>query len=131
MIRKALHILVIAILALNLMGAWAFASALDCGMGCCEQSETARSGIPTFEAPSCCAFDGVTCGFETGQYEELFDEAICCYNSASANDDVSYEFLTAGALNPPTHPRTHASAFLEAPPPQTTPIYLSNAVFLC
>jgi hypothetical protein len=131
MIRKTFHILIIAILALNLMGAWAFASLLDCGMGCCESSETAQSGIPTFEAPSCCAVDGVTCGFETGQYEELFDKAICCYNSTSSTDDSSYELLTAVALNTPTNSPTYTHTFHSNGPPQSTSIYLSNAVFLC
>ena len=131
MIRRTLHILVIAILALNLMGAWAFAAAFDCGMACCEPSETAQAGIPTFEAPSCCAMDDVTCDFETGQYEELFDTAICCYNSASSNDDTSYELVTADALHAPTQLRTYAHTLLKEPPPQTTPLYLSNASFLC
>ena len=130
MIRKALHILVIAILALNLMGAWAFASALDCGMGCCEQSETAQSGIPTFEAPSCCAFDGVTCGFETGQYQELFDTAICCFTGV---DKVSAEWDLNVASNFSSHSPTlrFSPSERSTGPPQTTPIYLSNAIFLC
>jgi hypothetical protein len=68
MIRRVLHILVIAVLALNLMGAWAFASALDCGMACCEPGDWA--GTTSFEASSCCQMNDVTCGFETGKYEE-------------------------------------------------------------
>ena len=48
-----------------------------------EVAQVDEKPIPTFEAPSCCAFDGVTCGFETGQYEELFDTAICCFTSKS------------------------------------------------
>ncbi len=130
MIRKALHILVIAILALNLMGAWAFASALDCGMGCCEQSETARSGIPTFEAPSCCAVDGVTCGFETGQYEELFDTAICCFTGV---DKVSAEWdlNVASSLISPSPTLRFPPSEVSAVPTPSTPVYLSNAVFLC
>lgn len=130
MIRKTLHILVIAILALNLMGAWAFASALDCGMGCCEQSETAQSGIATFEAPSCCAFDGVTCGFETGQYEELFDTAICCHTGSAHQDQASAD-LVADKVDTDTPTHRYSVTALSTAPPQDTPIYLSNASLLC
>ena len=63
MIRKIFHILVIAVLALNLMGAWAFASILDCGMECCKPGELASTGVDYYDAPSCCDYDGVQCGF--------------------------------------------------------------------
>ena len=130
MIRKVLHIFVIAILALNLMGAWAFASALDCGMECCEQSETAQSGIPTYEAPSCCALNNVTCGVESSQYEELFDTAICCYTGA---DKVSAEWdlnVFSGIFSPSlTLPFPYSER--STSPPKSTPLYLSNASLLC
>jgi hypothetical protein len=131
MIKKTLHILVITILALNLMGAWAFASAFDCGMECCQPSETAQAGIPTYEAPSCCAMDDITCDFETGQYQELFDTAICCHTTTSSVDDTSYELLAAGVLDTPTHIRTYALTFQKTSSPPSTPVYLSNASFLC
>ena len=129
MIRRTLHILVIAILALNLMGAWAFASAFDCGMECCQQGDWA--GTTSFEARSCCGLDDVTCGFETGQYQELFETAICCFNTTSSVDDTSYELLTSDTPNAHTHTRTHAYTLLKEHPPQSTPLYLSNASFLC
>ena len=129
MLKKTFHILVIAILALNLMGAWAFASAFDCGMECCQQGDWA--GTTSFEAPSCCGLDDVTCGFETGQYQELFETAICCHNRTSSVDDTSYEALTSDAPTAHTHTRTYAYTLLKEHPPQDTPLYLSNASFLC
>jgi len=129
MLKKTLHILVIAILALNLMGALAFASAFDCGMECCKPGDWA--GTTSYEAPSCCQMSDVTCGFEAGQYEELLDTAICCYNSTSSADNASYELLTSGALDIPTHVRTYAHTFPEVISPNSTPVYLSNASFLC
>jgi hypothetical protein len=130
MIRKALHILVIAILALNLMGAWAFASAFDCGMACCQPSETAEAGIPTIEAASCCQMSDVTCGFETGQYEELFDTAICCFTGSADQDQASAD-LIADKVNTDTPTPRYTVTVLSTGPPQTTPVYLSNAAFLC
>jgi len=129
MLKKTFNILVIVILALNLMGALAFASAFDCGMACCEPGDWA--GTTSFEASSCCQMNDVTCGFETGQYQELFDTAICCYNSTSSADNASYELLTSGALDTPTHIRTYTRTFLEVISPKSTPVYLSNASFLC
>ena len=107
MIRKTFHILVITILALNLMGAWVFASILDCSMGCCEPSETAQAGIPTYEAPSCCDIEGVTCGFETGAVDELFDEALCCFNSAYSKQMTAVTIPAADSMNGITELRTH------------------------
>jgi hypothetical protein len=129
MIKKGLHILFIAVLALNLMGAWVFASAFDCGMECCKAGEWA--GTTSFEAPSCCAMDDVTCVFETGQYEELFDTAICSFNSATSHklpvDNVTSTMVVVA--DTPTL-RYSDTAFL-TPPPQPTPLYLSNASLLC
>jgi hypothetical protein len=129
MIKKGLHILVIAVLALNLMGAWVFASAFDCGMECCKPGEWA--GTTSFEAPSCCAMDEVTCGFEAGQYEELFDTAICCSNSATSHqltaDTLSYSIIKDTFTHSPTYPLTEFSSV----PHQEQPLYLSNAAFLC
>jgi hypothetical protein len=128
MMKKTFHILVIAILALNLMGAWAFASAFDCGMACCEPGDWA--GTTSFEAPSCCAIVGVTCGFEAGQYEELFDEAICCY-AGSARQDQGPADLVADKVNTDTPTPRYTVTVLSTGPPHSTPVYLSNAVFLC
>ena len=131
MTRKIFHILVITILALNLMGAWAFASILDCSMGCCEPSETAQAGIPTYEAPSCCDIAGVTCGFEAGAVDELFDEALCCFNSAYSKQMTAVTIQAADSINGITELRTHGHTLRSAPPPLETPLYLSNATFLC
>lgn len=128
MIKRVLHIIVIAILALNLMGAWAFASALDCGMACCEPGDWA--GTTSFEASSCCQMDDVTCSFETGQYEELFDTAICCF-TVSANPDHASADLVADKVNTDTPTPLYQVTVLSTGPPQSTPVYLSNAVFLC
>ena len=128
MIRKTLHILVIAILALNLMGAWAFASALDCGMSCCEQGDWA--GTTSFEASSCCQLSDVTCGFETGQYPELFDKAICCFTGSAHQDQASAD-LVADKVNTDTLIPRYTVTVLSTGPPQSIPLYLSNAIFLC
>ena len=128
MIRKTLHILVIAILALNLMGAWAFASAFDCGMECCQPGDW--GGTTSFEAPSCCGLDDVTCDFETGQYQELFETAICCH-TGNTYSQAAAALITAGKISPDTPtPRYTDTGFLTGPP-QSTPLYLSNASLLC
>ena len=131
MTRKIFHILVIAILALNLMGAWAYASLLDCDMDCCKLGEWAASGVTSFEAPSCCDFAGVTCGFEAGQVDELFDEALCCFNVTSSNDQTAVVLPAADEINAHTHLRTLARTYHSTGPPLETPLYLSNATFLC
>jgi len=128
MMRKVFHILVIAILALNLMGAWAFASALDCGMACCEPGDWA--GTTSFEASSCCQLSDVTCGFETGQYQELFDTAICCFTGSADQDQASAD-LIADKVNTDTPTPRYTVTVLSTGPPQSTPVYLSNASFLC
>jgi hypothetical protein len=128
MIRRTLHILVIAVLALNLMGAWAFASALDCGMECCQPGDWA--GTTSFEASSCCQMNDVTCGFETGQYQELFDTAICCF-TGSAHQDLASADLVADKVDSDTPTLRYTVTALSTASPQSTPVYLSNAVFLC
>ena len=131
MIRKGFHILVIAVLALNLMGAWAFASILDCGMECCKPNELASTGVDYYDAPSCCDYDGVQCGFEAGQVAELFDEAVCCFSSADSKQLTAVSLTITGEVNSPTDVRTHARTFYDTGPPLETPLYLSNATFLC
>ena len=132
MIRRTFHILVIAVLALNLMGAWAFASILDCGMECCKPGEWAASGVASYEAPSCCDYDGVQCGFEAGQVDELFDEAVCCFNSAASNQLTAVAITSADGAYALTDLRTHGRTLYDLhPPPLETPLYLSNATFLC
>lgn len=129
MIRRTLHILVIAILALNLMGAWAFASAFDCGMECCQQGDW--GGTTSFEAPSCCGLNDVTCSFEAGAVDELFDEAICCFTGSPDQSQTFTALINAVGSNPDTPtPRYSVTAF-SVPPPQSTPLYLSNASLLC
>ena len=129
MIRKVLHIIVIAVLALNLMGIWAFASAFDCGMECCKPDDW--TGTVSYEAPSCCQMDDITCDFETGQYEELFDTAICCFNTSDGQqltaDSLSYSGIKDTFTHSPKYPFTELSPV----PHQEQPLYLSNASFLC
>ncbi|MDF1536790.1 MAG: hypothetical protein P1S46_09900 [bacterium] len=132
MYRKSLHILVIAVLALNLMGAWAFASITDCGMDCCMPGEWAAGGTASYEAPSCCDISGVTCGFEAGAADELFDEAICCFNSAGSHQLSAVTVASTEDAFVDTDLRTHARTLHVAqPPPPEAPLYLSNATFLC
>jgi hypothetical protein len=132
MIRRTFHILVIAVLALNLMGAWALASITDCGMECCKPSELAGTGVDYYDAPSCCDYDGVQCGFEAGQVDELFDEAVCCFNSATSNQLSAVAITSSGDAYALTEPRTYGRTLYDlTPPPLETPLYLSNAAFLC
>ena len=130
MIRKALHISVIAILALNLMGVWAFAGAFDCGMECCRVSETAKAGIPTFESPSCCSIDDVTCGFEAAGYDELFDEVLCCHSpSSSASIDLFLaDDLSVAESGENLPGPTTLVDLQQAQPP---PIYIQNLSLIC
>ena len=129
MIKRFLHILIIVVLALNLMGAWAFASAFDCGMECCELGDW--PGTVSYEAPSCCAMDEVTCGFETGQYEELFDTAICCFNSADSRQLTADGVSPTAAIIADTPTTPYSGTVLSIPPPPAPPLYLSNETFLC
>ena len=119
MIKKALHILVISVLALNLMGAWAFASAFDCGMECCQPGDWADT--TSYEAVSCCQMNDVTCGFETGQYEELFDTAICCF-TGSADQSKTFTALVNAVSSYPDTPtlRYSVTAFSVLPPSKHT-----------
>jgi hypothetical protein len=128
MLKKTLHILVIAILALNLMGAWAFASAFDCGMECCQQGDWA--GTTSFEAPSCCGLNDVTCSFEAGAVDELFDEAICCFTGVQKISS-GFALISSSSIFSPSPTLPLATSARSAPLPQSTPLYLSNAVFLC
>ena len=128
MIRKTLHILVIGILALNLMGAWAFASAFDCGMECCKPGEW--SGTTSIEAPSCCQMSDVTCGFEAGTYQELFDSAICCHSSVQKIAG-GWDLTTTSSILSPSPALRFLPSEVNKPLPTATPAYLSNASFLC
>ena len=128
MTKKLFHIVVIAILALNLMGAWAFASAFDCGMECCQQGDWADT--TSFEAPSCCGLDDVTCGFETGQYQELFETAIC-FHTGAQKVSSGFVLISSSSIFSPSPTLPLAPSARSAPLPQSTPLYLSNAVFLC
>jgi hypothetical protein len=130
LIRRTFHILVIAVLALNLMGAWAFASLTDCGMECCKPGEWAASGVASYEAPSCCDYDGVTCGFEAGAVDELFDEAICCFTGAQKVSS-GFVLVSSASIFSPSPTLPVAPSARSAPPPLETPLYLSNAAFLC
>jgi hypothetical protein len=114
------------------MGAWALASIADCGMDCCKPNEWASSGAPSYEAPSCCDTADTTCGFEAGTVEELFDEVVCCFNSAGGYH-LSITTINASAddfvdVDPRTHARTLHAPHSDLP---DTPLYLSNAAFLC
>jgi hypothetical protein len=128
MIKKSFHILVIAILALNLMGAWAFASAFDCGMECCKPGDWA--GTISYEAPSCCQMTDVTCGFEAGQYEELFDTAICCHSGLQKIGE-EWDLNASWSIFSPSPALPLPPSEGSTGPPQSTPVYLSNAAFLC
>lgn len=131
MLKKSSHILIITVLALNLTGAMAFSFTTDCGMQCCVSAEWAGTGNPSLEAPSCCDMDGVTCGFEGSQYQELFDDAICCFNKVGSAQDVSDDLLNATGIHPPVHSSTHALTLHSTGPPKAVPLYLSNATLLC
>lgn len=130
MLRRIGNIALIAVLALNLMGVWAFASSYDCGMACCQPSETAKAGIPTFESPSCCQTSGITCTFESVDYEELFDEVLCCYTGAhrvSGQWDHAITSLPDIPSSDPSFPPSESSTG----PPQNTPIYIHNLTLIC
>ena len=130
MIRRSFNILLIAVLALNLMGAWAFASSLDCGMECCEISDTAKAGIPTIESPGCCQTAGVTCGFETGQYKEFFNDVLCCYTGVQKVSDGWDLAVSSPLFSPSTAPLFPTSESYTGPPPNT-PLYIHNLTLIC
>lgn len=127
MMKKVFHIGFICVLALNLMGAWALASALDCGMACCKPGDWA--GTTSFEAPSCCQMNDITCGFETGTFEEIFDTAVCCFSTPDNNQHSAALDIVKVDTDIPTYRNTVTR--LSTGPPPDTPVYLSNASFLC
>ena len=129
MTKRIFHIAFIALLALNLSGAGSFAYSPDCGMECCEPADW--EGTVSFEAPTCCDMDDVTCGFEAVPLEDLFEEAICCHNGGNlktfGQDSLSLAVSYYALTHAPTHPLTLASIGS----PATAPIFLSNAAILC
>jgi hypothetical protein len=129
MSKRSFHILVIAVLALNLSGAAALTYAADCGMECCKPADWA--GTISFEAPSCCEMDGVTCGFETGRFEDLFATVITRFNTTGSANHLSNNFSVVVSSYAPAYSRTHAPAFNSSGSPPTASIFLSNAVILC
>ena len=129
MSKRFFNILVIALLALTLMGAPAFAFSPDCGMDCCRPPD--RAGAAFFEAPSCCNLDGVTCGFEAGRFEALLDEALCCPNSGNLPSDGIDILSFADSYLAHTRLRTHPPTFNLLGSQPTIPVYLSNAAILC
>lgn len=129
MIRKSLHIAMMVVLAMNLTGAMALASLLDCGMACCKPGDWV--GTTSLEAPSCCQMSNVTCGFETGQYEELFDTAICCFTGSAHQNNVFTALVHEVGNNADTPIPRHTVTALSTGPPLSAPVYLSNASLLC
>ncbi len=128
--KKAFHIAIIALLALNLMGSWGLAAADDCEMTCCAPSETGRAGIPTFEAPSCCSETEVSCNFEASQSGEFFDTALICFGSSGSAPVAriasgGLSLLPEGGLSG-TH--FHPGDSL---PPLTEPLFLKNLSLIC
>jgi hypothetical protein len=132
MVKRTLNILIIAVLAMNLMAAWALAMPFDCGMECCKASETTAVGIPNFEAPSCCNISDTTCAFEVGDYDEIFDEVVCRTNAAT-NFNSGSVYLDADVTDSLTDSPIHPIAVftLANGPPSETPLFLANAAFLC
>ena len=130
MVKKAFHIAIVALLALNLIGSWGVASAADCGMACCAPGETAKTGIPVYEALNCCSAGGMSCDLESTSHAELFDEVVCCFGqthfSASANIVSSTSSsIFEGALS---HHRFSPGDTL---PSYSEPLFLKNLSILC
>ena len=129
MSKKFFHILIVVLLVLNLTGIPAFSFTADCGMDCCRPAH--RAGTVSFEAASCCNMDGVTCGFEAGQWEELFDTAVCSSNSVnSTTDGIDILSFTVSYLVH-SHLRTYPPTFVLTGSPPTVPVFLANSAILC
>jgi hypothetical protein len=130
MTKRIFNLLIISVLALNLMGAWAFAASFDCGMECCQVSDTARAGIPTLESPSCCQTSGVTCGYQAGHYEELFDEVLCCHSGVQKVSGEEIRAVHALLMSPSPAPtaRLAESSIVKTP---STPLYINNLALIC
>lgn len=130
MTRKILPITLIVFLALNLAGVGAFAAAFDCGMSCCNTGQTDLAGAPAFGTPSCCQLDGVTCGYGAGPQESLLVKAICCHSGVQKIAGKWDHTVSSNTFSPSPTLRFPSSE-VNRPPPQTAPVYLSNATFLC
>jgi hypothetical protein len=131
MFKRAFHIIVIAVLAMNLTGVLAFAYATDCGMECCKPEEWSGTGTASYESASCCGMDDVSCGFETGQYEELFDEALCCFNGSISKNRAVSNLLATIDGNADIPILRYSVTRHSKGSPQTVPVYLSNATLIC
>lgn len=130
MLKKTIHILFITVLAFNFMGAWALAMPTDCGMECCQASELATAGVPVIEYPGCCSTSETTCTFQAGDYQEIFDKALCCHNGGHSAYGMA---AAAGLPTGHTEPSLGAScaAWNDTGPPSAIPLYLNNASLLC
>jgi hypothetical protein len=125
MVKRIFYIVFITLLALNLSGATSFAYSSDCGMKCCQPSGWA--GTVSFIAPTCCDMDGVTCGFETDRFEELFDAVLARINSTNSTNQLSNNPFTVANLYTPAHSCTYSITPNPTESPPSTPVYLSNS----
>jgi len=128
--KKTFHIVIIALMALNLMGSWGIASAADCGMSCCASNETAKNSIPVYEAPNCCSAGGMSCDLESTSHAELFDEVVCCFGQtlSSLSADIASSTSSSifeGALS------YHRFSPGGTPPSYSEPLFLKNLSILC
>jgi len=126
---RTFHIAVMALLVLNLSGASAFSFSADCGMECCRPADW--DGTSSYEAPSCCGMDGVTCGFETGRLEEFLETALCRSASSYSSNQHHNSIPAIAGISSSTHIRTYALALNFTGSPPATPVFLSNAAILC
>ena len=130
MLKRTLHIIVAAVLVLNLTGAIALSFAGDCGMECCRPAEGTMTGAASLEAPSCCSANDVTCSFEGHRYQELFDEALCCHTD-TRKVSGDWRMNVASDLLPSVPVLLFSLSVHSTGSPPSVPVYLSNATLIC
>ena len=125
MTRKILHILILAVFALNVLGmSLAYANG-SCGMECCAKAPDSI-GVTSYEQPSCCNTVSTTCSLESTLPGELVDPVLCS-TQCSANPAIARADLTNFESD-----LKSSEAFSEPwGSPHTVPIFISNLSFIC
>jgi len=129
MTRKSLHILILAVFALNVLGmSLAYADG-SCRMECCAKASDSI-GVSSYEQPSCCNTVSTTCSTESTLPGELADPVLCSTqcsaNPAIARADQGITELTSenDLKSPEAFSKTGGS-------PNAVAIFISNLSFLC
>ncbi len=129
MTRKSLHILILAVFALNVLGmSLAYANG-SCGMECCAKAPDSI-GVTSFEQPSCCNTVSTTCSTESTLPGELVDPVLCS-TQCSANPAIAKADPGIAELTFENNLKSSDAFSQTRGSPNEVPIYVSNLSFIC